>query len=249
VAAVIAGTLGAVIGLGLIDAIPRAARPAAGGTAAALAGIAAAAAVLQARRREVVTVVAYEHGLAYTLGGKHGVVRWADVTAVSEQRFTRVNPIGQEVGRGHQFLFECKDGVVHDLEVGGIDDSVTLAGYVHQGTLEFLVPRAEADLKAGRPVAFGPLAATPPGLACGDDFLIWDEMASIEVVGGRLVVGRRGAEAAWFDGPTWVIPNVHLLLNLIEARFFGGERAGGKRSRVSLLDRYQPSAGVPRIGY
>jgi hypothetical protein len=249
VAAVAAGTLGVVIGLGLIEQMPRAARPAAGLTFAALGGIAAVTAVVQARRQEVVTVVAYEHGLAYTQGGQSGVVRWADVTAVSEQRFTRVNPLGQEVGRGHQFLFECKDGVTHDLEVGGIDDADVLAGYVHQGTLEYLVPRAEADLAAGRPVTFGPLNATPPGLVCGADFLVWNEMASIEVIGGRLVVGRRGAEAAWFDGPTWVIPNVHLLLNLIEARFFGGEKAGGKRSRLSLLDRYQPSAGVPRIGY
>jgi hypothetical protein len=250
VAAVVAGTIGAVIAVGLIDQVPRAARPSAGLTFAALAGIAAVTAVLQARRREAIAVVAYENGLVYSLAGTTGVVRWADVTAVSEQRFTRVNPLGQEVGRGHQFLFECQDGTVHELEVGGIDDSETLAGYVHQGSLEFLIPRAEADLSAGRPVTFGPLSATPPGLVCGTDFLVWDEMASIEVIAGRLVIGRRGAEAAWFDGPTLVIPNVHLLLNLIDARFFGGEKAGGAgRSRVSLLDRYQPSAGTPRIGF
>jgi hypothetical protein len=251
VLAVVAATGGAMLCTGAGHVVSRQDRPTGWLATALAAGTLGVVAVARARSRGVISVIVYEDGLVYTRGGRTQAFRWADVTAVSEQRFTLVNPLGRPIGRGHSLRFQCQGGAEHDLEVGGIAESDAVSGYVHQGTLEFLVPQAEAELAASRPVSFGPLAATPAGLSLGRDFLAWEQLASLEVIDGKLVVGRKDDPEPWFEQPTWAVPNTELLLNLIEARFFGPGAGKDKpgASRFSLLDRYQPSAGAPRIGY
>jgi hypothetical protein len=249
--AVVIGAAGAALTAGVGKLVPREHRLVAGLVTTAAAGACVVAAV-RGRHGGAISVMTYEHGLVYNRGGGPTIVRWASVTAVAEQRYTVVNTFGQPIGRGHALHLTCGDGDAHDLEVGGIDDSTALAGYIHEGTLEYLVPRAEAELAKNRAVAFGPLDVTPAGLICGRDVLPWGEMSSVEVLDGHLVVGRKRDPKPWYEGPTWAIPNLPLLLNLIEARFFGpraGEKDKPGASRYSLLDRYQPATGAPRIGY
>jgi hypothetical protein len=246
----LAAGVGVALSAGVGDILPRPHRPTAWLVTAAVVAVGILAAVLLRRADREVRVAAYEFGLIYFDGAERHAVRWVDVTAVTEQRDILFNALGEPIGHDHHVLLQCKDGSALELELSAFPDSHVLAGYIHEGTLHFLVPRAEKKLATGHPVEFGPLKLIKDGVTSRRGFIPWKQLDSIERADGELVICRKGGDsAAWYKGPTWDIPNVQLFLTLIEAQFLRplDETPGG--SRCSMLDQYRLVDGAPRIGF
>ncbi|GAB2918528.1 DUF6585 family protein [Streptomyces mayteni] len=78
------------------------------------------------------------------------------------------------------------------------------------------LPLAQAALREGRPVAFGDLTLAPAGITVPKGTAPWHDVQRVGVENGVLVVHRAGASGAWWRKPVAKVPNVFMLMELVE---------------------------------
>jgi hypothetical protein len=111
------------------------------------------------------------------------------------------------VGRldGHTFAFG--DWLE---EVQGLGDAL------RERLTPLLVARGRAAWQAGEALDFGPLRLDREGLSRGADRLPPRELAKVEVLNGWLHVRRADQEKGWFECPAGEVPNLPVLLDLVD---------------------------------
>jgi hypothetical protein len=119
-------------------------------------------------------------------------------------------------GKARVVKAECGDGkqLVFDAFFG---DIARLAKIMKAQTLEHLLPASMAALDAGETVQFGPLALDAEGLLRPDgEELAWFDLKSIVNKSGVTIVTAAGKWRRWFSCPQGEIPNLHVLMALVD---------------------------------
>jgi hypothetical protein len=160
----------------------------------------------------------HEHGLSYRVGARETVLLWDDV---AEVRVTWTNV--------RRYLGGCvlvgKDGKRMELtsHLAGIE---AIGSTVETESVRRQVPRALAELEAGRTVPFGPFAVSKAGLAHGSRELAWRDVAGAALSDGIIAIGdtergirvlpKRGGLIAWAKASYDEVPNAAVLLTLVQ---------------------------------
>jgi len=158
-------------------------------------------------------VLVFAEGLARVQGDTVEVLRWPDVRTVRRACLTSF-----ERGRrapARKLILTGADGKEFEFaeSLSGWRD---LRELVEQYTLCHLFPQVLEAYEAGEEVAFGQISAGPEGLRSGGRLLPWPECEAVEVANGMLTVKAGGAWLSFCKVPLQKLPNVHVLIALVE---------------------------------
>jgi hypothetical protein len=188
-------------------------------------GVAGAGLLAHALRSRGLSFELREHGFVHRAGRVETVARWDELSEVRATLSLRHNSRSGRFGYVVSLAGGRKVELPHALE--GIDD---IRARLDEETVRTLLPRAIADVEAGRAVAFGPFVATGEGLAFGGEALPWREVTGATTVRGVLAVGdkakvtllpKRDGVLAWAKAQYVDVPNGALLVALVD-HFKGG---------------------------
>jgi hypothetical protein len=164
-------------------------------------------------------VTIYSEGIAFgSAAAGFATMHWADL---SEYRFRTLQkifltPLTFHMKYTYQFTFQGSDGriLVINERLAQIN---ALAQLIEEKVIQRLGPAAEESYGAGKPVSFGPISVSRNGIDNGRDTATWNEVFSVEVLGGNLVVTVAGDQhrGKWHKIPAETIPNLPVLLAMI----------------------------------
>jgi hypothetical protein len=83
-------------------------------------------------------------------------------------------------------------------------------------TLPYLLPAALAAFRVGKDLVLGQVRLTRDGLHYRGKMLAWKEFNSAELVTGDLIIRRRGRRWPWAMVPRSQVPNMHVLVALLD---------------------------------
>jgi hypothetical protein len=167
----------------------------------------------RARRRRA---VAGPEGFALLWSGRTVVFHYADVAAFY-RREVRVRFGGILVGTERTYTVVTADGRRQAIN-NFWRDAGELGRAIEIAVSRRLLPPARAAVAAGEAVAFDKLAVHRDGLVLGEtDLLPWDRVQAVQVGGGYLTVRKAGQWLSWFRAPVEAVPNVTVLLALLES--------------------------------
>jgi hypothetical protein len=156
-----------------------------------------------------VQVLVYRDGLAHIKGGQCTSRRWEEIDAVyrnwTEQYEHRTPPNCTVVFQG---------GDVWALDSRRLAGFDRLASLIEQETTSRMFPIAEAELKAGASVEFGPLTVGPEGVIKRAKVLSWGDIAEIKMDKGDLAVVEKDKWLSWCKVPLSKVANLQVFLRL-----------------------------------
>jgi hypothetical protein len=180
-----------------------------------------------------------QHGLIRRARGAEVGMLWEDV---AEVRISRRNVRRWERNACTLLATDRRRLELTD-ELSGIAE---VCSRVEQENVRRQLPRALADVQAGRAVAFGPFAATRDGLSHRERLLPWKEVGGAAVVQGLLVIGdttrgirilpKRDGIIAWARHRYADVPNAAVLLALVEHSSGDSPEAAARRSSIRTRD-------------
>jgi hypothetical protein len=100
---------------------------------------------------------------------------------------------------------------------GDYDRIETLTDAIRANTLAALVERAREELDAGRSVTFGPWSLESAALVVRGTRLPRAVLDRVDLRSGTLYVCAKQRDEAWAEQDVAEIPNVHVLLALLES--------------------------------
>src|SRR5574341_894956 len=177
-------------------------------------------------------LLVYPAGLVYSRGNETNVLRWEDIEAVYEnlvqttliRRGTRQN-LGITSAQytltdknGQIFRFDERLGDLNfDLAKGIIPFSITQLGQlIIMNVTKIKLPRAIQTCQSGDKVNFDAFSISQQGLQSGSDSLAWNEVESISLEYGFVVVKKQKQQSDWLRVASWEVPNLHVMLGLVE---------------------------------
>jgi hypothetical protein len=145
--------------------------------------------------------------------GHASVFRWDDIEAV----YRNIDEVYRHRCRS-SCTVRCRSGASLKFTGNRLERADQLAELIERETARRMLPEAERQLDAGGSVTFGPLTVGSAGLTKGSATLPWDEIADVQVVKGVLTARQRGRRRAWCAVGVSKVPNVAVLLGLVERR-------------------------------
>lgn len=158
----------------------------------------------------------YERGLRYQDRQGLKTWLWADVTALwhLQQYF----PSSRITRHAYQLTHRSGD----TLQFGDlVRDPAAAYDTARRMVYPLIAPGLTAAFEGGAPVAFGPVTLDAAGVHIKGRTMPWAEVLRAQVVGGSLLIERRGG--GWFndaDLDIGAVPNSEILIDLV------GRRAG-----------------------
>jgi hypothetical protein len=167
-------------------------------------------------RRYRVRVVVHEKGLVIDRPGGRLGVPWTGIRALT----TKVvvwHPVALPFLR--EALCTCRvtcaDGTRVVLDEA-LRDVMALVDAIDQATLAHRLEGAWRTFHDSGAVHFGPLTLTPEGLVCRGKRLPWDQVRAQTVDSDWLLVSRPGDGFPWCRVRPWRVPNVPVLVRLVD---------------------------------
>lgn len=164
-------------------------------------------------------VCVFAEGLVQVKGGTSEVVRWDQVESVLQAivkvtyRVLYVIPVARIVR--HSYTVRRTDGtrLVFRDSLRGVE---ALGDRLSRETARYLFPKALATYHAGEQVAFGEVAISKRGIGRNGKLLSWTEYQGVEVVRGVVKLQQRGKRSNWTAVPVRKLPNLLVVLSLLE---------------------------------
>jgi hypothetical protein len=175
--------------------------------------------IVRALRSRGLDLELRQHGLVLRTRRGEVAMLWDDV---AEMRVSRRNVRRWERNACTLLAADRRRLELTD-ELSGIAE---VCSRVEQEIVRRQLPRALADVQAGRAVAFGPFAVTKDRLSHRERLLPWKEVGGAAIMEGRLVIGdatrgirvlpKRDGIIAWARERYAEVPNAAVLLALME---------------------------------
>lgn len=166
----------------------------------------------------------FANGLVRAKGEQLDVIRWDQVASVIQA----VRRRGYYYWWGGVFAaaFANRNGTPHSVTVQRTDSAVfkfngtvrhvtQLIQVIQTAVMQAHMPRAMAAYNAGSPVIFGPLTLSQQGLSNGREVLPWNEVQSVDIKQGQVLVKRVGKTFRWANVNVSQIPNMLVFISLI----------------------------------
>lgn len=169
-------------------------------------------------------VYQFEHGLIRAKGEQIDVIRWDAVAFVTQNVRSRgyyyavggviAAALANRNGTPHSVSVQRNDGAVFKFN-STIQHVGQLIQTIQTAVLQAHMPRAMAAYNAGSPVVFGPLTLGQQGLSNGRELLPWNEVQSVDIKQGQMIVKRVGKTFSWANTNIAKIPNVFVFMSMI----------------------------------
>ena len=162
------------------------------------------------------TLLVYPEGFAFVVGKQASFCRWDDVVSI-ERHLARNSELDLPrstywVNDRHGHTFKLHDFRLDHTDCFG-------EWYLIPRVRERLTAAAPAEYDAGRDVRFGPFCVNESGFHYKGSTLAWEDLAEVEAdLDGDLVVRKRGTFLAWCEPCAKAIPNLFVLLDVLEMR-------------------------------
>jgi hypothetical protein len=201
-----------------------------------LAAVAAVESLRRMRRR----VWVCQNGLAWQAGRARGSLSWPEITTVTYQHHfpqlaVMFGLLGALAGRFLSYgrlTLTARTGETVELPAG-IRGLYRAATVVSEGIKPYTLPALEQAVAAGQPTEFGPhLTLEGPGIKWVDKKIRWEDLSRLEIRYRSAAPSVLHADAGrpLLDIELGAIPNLHLMLELVERRFHVPVRTVGEAS-------------------
>ena len=169
-------------------------------------------------------VYQFENGLIRAKGEQIDGIRWDAVAFVIQNVRRRgyyyawggviAAALANRNGTPHSVTVQRNDGAVFKFN-GTLQHVGQLIQTIQTAVLQAHMPRAMAAYTAGSPVTFGPLTLSLQGLSNGRDLLPWNEVQSVDIKQGQVIVKKVGKTFSWANINIGKIPNVLVFMSMI----------------------------------
>jgi hypothetical protein len=186
-------------------------------------------AVFESIRRLGKRVQVCENGLAWKAGSSSGALGWPEIVTVVYQHhipalvmvFGPLGPLAARfLGRG-QLMLTTKTGEV--VELPAVHGLYGVSATVCRKIKPHVLPEIERKIEAGEPIEFGPhLLVESKGLRWVDQKVRWRDLDALVVqhrAASPSVLHADASQPPLLDIELGAIPNLHLLLDVVEDRF------------------------------
>ena len=159
-------------------------------------------------------VVVLERGIASIRGGKANLLRFDDITSVTQQ-ITDQYRYGVKVNTSHVYRVRLQDGrkvVFSDVikNVAALGETIQ-----HEATVR-LLPDAIRRLETGIPLTFGKLVVSRDGIGTGQEIVPWSQVDPVKFNAGFITISRQGKKLAGGTQSAGKTPNLYVFLALVE---------------------------------
>jgi hypothetical protein len=141
---------------------------------------------------------------------------WDDVADV-RQRLTDYKLYGViQTSSDAKVTVRCRDGrhfTFNSTFLNGADD---VGRHIDEEVCRRRLPEVMADIRAGDEVDFGPLSVSARGLSSASGSVTWDEVQSVEISQGVVMVNQHGKWFSWSKVAAGDIPNLLLFLTVVD---------------------------------
>lgn len=169
-------------------------------------------------------VYQFSDGLIRVKGTQTDLIRWDQVTSVVQQVRRRGNYyfwggiIGAAIAArsrpSQNFTVQRNDGAT--FKFNAILKNVAQLGQnIQQAVTQRHMPQAIAAFQGGSAIPFGPLTVTAQGLHNGREILPWNQVQSVDVKQGQVIVKKVGKTFSWASVYISKIPNLMVFLGLV----------------------------------
>ncbi|MFD4950185.1 DUF6585 family protein [Streptomyces sp. NPDC058451] len=161
----------------------------------------------------------FEHGLAEVGGnGEVSVFRWDSLTALQEITERYAN--GVYVGTTYVYTLHREDGTKLKLTEFYAEPE-RWGPALQQEITRAQLPGLLTGLEQGRTLTYGTVSVNQSGVATPKGSLTWAEIEKVEISQGMLVLRKPGKKLPWAQVQVKRIPNLFLLLALIDHLRYG----------------------------
>ena len=172
-------------------------------------------------------VALYKNGLILIKGKKVRSVEWDDVKEIYQQ-ITKVKKYGATLRTIYIYTLVSQDGTklkVTDL----FEDIKTVGNQMQFEVTNRLNAPTQKRYANGEDVHFGKVMTfNQQGITMRRKQLIWDEVEQFSLNRGFLKIHKKGKRLAWKSIPVQGVPNIIVLLNLME--YASGLKMNQKRA-------------------
>lgn len=157
-------------------------------------------------------IVVFERGLASIRGGRADILRWDDITTVTQQ-VTDHYRYGVKVNTSHVYRVTLQNGrkvAFNDV----IKNVGTLGETIQQKATAHLLPEAIRTLDSGTALTFNRLIISREGIGTVKGIAPWPEVDSVQMKAGLITVTRNGK--SWISQTAAQTPNLFVFLALAE---------------------------------
>ncbi|GHO79301.1 hypothetical protein KSD_70720 [Ktedonobacter sp. SOSP1-85] len=147
--------------------------------------------------------------ILYREGRKRQIVAWEQVRFIQRQ-------VAYIWGKPQGFyLVQLVDGsqIAPGLLIADIEE---LGDAIEQEMTRLFLPTFLADYEAGKPLVFPGLCITNQYISSSEEKIPWIQVEQFEVSSEKLVISERGSSQARLSLPVQQIPNLCVLLALLE---------------------------------
>jgi hypothetical protein len=200
----------------------------------------AAGAAVASLRRMGRRVWVCQNGLAWRAGRARGSLSWSEIATVTYQHHfpqlaVMFGLLGALAGRFLSYgrlTLTTRTGDTVELPAG-VRGLYLAAAAVSEGIKPYTLPALEQAVAAGQPTEFGPhLTLEGPGIKWVDKKIRWEDLSRLEIRYRSTAPSVLHADAGrpLLDIELGAIPNLHLMLELVERRFRVPVRTVGEAS-------------------
>ena len=168
-------------------------------------------------------VYQFANGLVRAKGEQLDVIRWDQVAFVIQNVRRRgygyawggiIGAAMTNTNTPHSINVQRSDGKV--FKFGGTLRHVTQLIQTIQGAVtQAHMPRAIAAYDSDSPVTFGTFVLNHQGLSNGREVLPWNEIQSVDVKNGKVLIKRTGKTFSWANVNISQIPNVLVFMSMV----------------------------------
>lgn len=169
-------------------------------------------------------VYQFADGLVRAKGEQLDVIRWDAVTSVIQNVRRRgyyyawggvlAAAFANRNGTPHSVTVQRSDGAIFKFN-STVQHVTQLIQTIQTAVMQAHMPRAMAAFNAGSPVTFGSLTLSQQGLSNGREIVPWNEVQSVDIKQGQVIVKRVGKTFRWANVNIGQIPNVLVFMSLI----------------------------------
>jgi hypothetical protein len=181
-----------------------------------------------------------QNGLAWRAGRARGSLAWPEIATVTYQHhvpqlaamFGLLGALAARFLGCGRLTLTTRAGDTVELPAG-VRGLYRAAVAVCEGIKPYTLPALEQAVAAGQPTEFGPhLTLEAPGIKWVDKKIRWEDLGGLEIRyrAAAPSVLHASAGRPLLDIELGAIPNLHLLLDLVERRFRVPVRTVGEAS-------------------
>lgn len=165
----------------------------------------------------------FANGLVRVKGEQHDVIRWDQVAFVIQNVRRRgygyawggiLGAALTNTNTPHSINVQRTDGATFKFS-GTVRHVTQLIQTIQGAVTQAHMPRAIAAYGAGSPVTFGSFVLSQQGLSNGREALPWNEIQSVDIKNGKVLVKRIGKTFSWANVNISQVPNILVFMSMV----------------------------------